>query len=186
MGGRGSTRWGAYRKRYTVEQSLALSIGDITGHVRPISGQMTRCTYIWYERRQPSGSMVVDLDWTDSPQPVLWIFFTLPGIDEPLWQRLGLTSTPIGKNGGVRWWMLCPECHGKFAKLYLPPDASSFMCRHCHDLTYRSCQESHCHNWLHGLLASKMGITVKEAKRVMDRMPSAYERRRARVTVMDS
>lgn len=51
--------------------------------------------------------------------------------------------------GGVRSWFLCPVsvdgvyCGNRCSKLYLPPAGKYFGCRHCYDLTYRSCQESH-------------------------------------------
>lgn len=65
--------------------------------------------------------------------------------------------------GGRRLWFLCPEgrrglprldgggvvaernlCGRRVTKLYLPPGGERFACRRCHDLTYRSCQRSHC------------------------------------------
>lgn len=51
--------------------------------------------------------------------------------------------------GGVRYWLTCTlmangQCCGRrVGKLYLPPGSDYFGCRHCHDLTYRSCRESH-------------------------------------------
>ena len=32
-------------------------------------------------------------------------------------------------------------CYWQVAKLYLPPGSRYFGCRHCHNLTYTSCQE---------------------------------------------
>jgi len=40
--------------------------------------------------------------------------------------------------GGVRYWFLCPKCGKRVAILYC---AKYFVCRHCLNLTYRSCQE---------------------------------------------
>jgi hypothetical protein len=51
--------------------------------------------------------------------------------------------------GGRRWWFTCPlvvngvPCGRRVGKLYLPPGAQYFGCRHCHDLTYQSAQEAH-------------------------------------------
>jgi hypothetical protein len=51
--------------------------------------------------------------------------------------------------GGIRWWWTCPmvndgiTCGRRVAKLHRPPNRHLFGCRDCHDLTYRSCQESH-------------------------------------------
>ncbi len=56
---------------------------------------------------------------------------------EELDYEIGLTTTPCNY-GGFRWWFLCPKCRKRVAKLYL---WKYFYCRHCHNLTYRSCQE---------------------------------------------
>jgi hypothetical protein len=51
-------------------------------------------------------------------------------------------------HAGMRWWFVCPlsihggPCGRRVGKLYLPAHARYFGCRHCHDLTYRSCQTS--------------------------------------------
>src|SRR5262249_51545398 len=56
-----------------------------------------------------------------------------------------LVTTPCHL-GGVRWWFICPlsrngvGCGRRVRKLYLC--GKYFGCRHCHNLTYRSCQES--------------------------------------------
>ena len=57
--------------------------------------------------------------------------------------------------GGYRYWFLCPlwinghPCHRRVAVLYKPPSCSLFGCRLCHDLTYKSSQESHKYDWLY-------------------------------------
>lgn len=43
--------------------------------------------------------------------------------------------------GGRRYWLRCPRCHSRRAKVYLPPGERRFACRDCHDLTYTSVQE---------------------------------------------
>jgi hypothetical protein len=56
-----------------------------------------------------------------------------------------LVTTPCHL-GGVRWWFICPltkrgvACRRRVRKLYLC--GKYFGCRHCHDLVYRSSQES--------------------------------------------
>jgi hypothetical protein len=51
--------------------------------------------------------------------------------------------------GGLRWWFTCPlivngvACNRRVGKLFLPPGAQYFGCRHCHNLSYRSSQEAH-------------------------------------------
>jgi hypothetical protein len=49
--------------------------------------------------------------------------------------------------GGKRYWFICPlernghPCRRRAGKLYIPPGAKYFGCRHCYDLTYRSQKE---------------------------------------------
>lgn len=46
--------------------------------------------------------------------------------------------------GGFRPWFRCPgivdgeECNRRVEKIYRPPKNTHFLCRHCHDVTYRS------------------------------------------------
>jgi hypothetical protein len=51
-----------------------------------------------------------------------------------------LDTTPCNF-GGKRWWFLCPNCNRRRRILYLPPGATYFLCRICHNLTYESQQE---------------------------------------------
>ena len=56
--------------------------------------------------------------------------------------KVDITDTPCHL-GGVRYWFICPlrNCGRRVGKLYLPLGGKYFACRHCYDLTYRSCQE---------------------------------------------
>ena len=42
--------------------------------------------------------------------------------------------------GGHRPWLICMDCGRRVGVIYLR--VKKFACRHCHNLTYRSCQES--------------------------------------------
>ena len=46
--------------------------------------------------------------------------------------------------GSSRPWSVClgSECGERVGKLYRPPPAALFLCRHCHDLGYESSQKS--------------------------------------------
>jgi hypothetical protein len=44
--------------------------------------------------------------------------------------------------GGRRPWFRCPRCDDRVGKLYLPPRGHYFLCRDCHDLSYRSSRKS--------------------------------------------
>lgn len=60
--------------------------------------------------------------------------------------NIRLTTTPCNY-GGIRYWFICPcwrggsngkFCNRRVRKLYLPPSACEFGCRHCHNLSYAS------------------------------------------------
>jgi len=51
--------------------------------------------------------------------------------------------------------------------LYLPAGSLYFGCRHCYDLTYRSCQDSHKRDFLADLIMTRIPeMTTEQAKRV--------------------
>lgn len=82
--------------------------------------------------------------------------------------EIRLITTEARPFGGEQFWFLCPMCEfsletertifckRKVRKLYLPPGWDVFGCRVCYNLTYRSCQQSHCRSsqppsWLQAL-----------------------------------
>ncbi|MGA8215918.1 MAG: hypothetical protein WB799_20160 [Candidatus Sulfotelmatobacter sp.] len=73
-----------------------------------------------------------------------------------------ITTTP-SHLGGKRHWFKCPivrdgkTCGRRVGRLYLPPGAPAFGCRHCHNLTYRSARE---HNKRKGALARNAFVTA--------------------------
>lgn len=103
------------------------------------------------------------------------------------WFRLSYTKTRTGEQvdyritltttrapwGAVRWWFVCPlvtngrPCGRRAGKLYLPPGARYYGCRHCYRLTYTSCNESRKYDGLYRTLARDMGWDPADVKRVM-------------------
>jgi len=72
-------------------------------------------------------------------------------------------------SGGLRVWWKCPQCGKRVRNLYSPPGPYPFACRECHDLTYKSCQESH--NWRERFFAqmgAKFGASAREMQAVWD------------------
>ena len=61
--------------------------------------------------------------------------------------KVQLTTTPCNF-GGVRYWFICPlskkgvYCGRSVGKLYCPPGANYYGCRHCYNLSYESRNES--------------------------------------------
>jgi len=76
--------------------------------------------------------------------------------------------------GGVRWWFTCPlvvrglPCERRVGKLYLPPGGLYFGCRHCYDLTYTSCHESHKYDGLWRTIAAETGYAPNMVKRIIE------------------
>jgi hypothetical protein len=63
--------------------------------------------------------------------------------------RIRFESTPQHL-GGVRWWLLCPRCGRRRAKLYSHPSTlAAYACRECHQLRYRSQCLSMPERWRH-------------------------------------
>jgi hypothetical protein len=75
----------------------------------------------------------------------LRLMYSIKSMNAELDYPVQLITTPCHL-GGVRWWFICPlsrnsvACGRRVRKLYLC--GKYFGCRHCHNLTYRSCQES--------------------------------------------
>jgi hypothetical protein len=79
----------------------------------------------------------------------------------------------VPRFGGLRWWFICPLtadgrlCGRRVGKLYLPPRASYFGCRHCYDLSYTSRQQSRQFDAVYRGLAASTGMDVKTVKSAM-------------------
>jgi hypothetical protein len=79
--------------------------------------------------------------------PWIRLFYTITRTHDKMDYRIRLTTTSP-YFGGLRWWYICPlsvngrSCHRRIGKLYLPNYARFYGCRHCYELTYRSCQEA--------------------------------------------
>lgn len=105
--------------------------------------------------------------------------YTLTG-DHPreVKERVHLTTTVL-TSGGLRYWFTCPnlKCGRRVNKIYLPPGAEYFACRHCYNLTYRSCQEARKpeHDELWSTLAGRIGCTPRQAKRMITRRYPLYK-----------
>ncbi len=75
--------------------------------------------------------------------------------------------------GGTRWWFRCPlavnntPCLRRVGKLYVPPGRLHYGCRHCYDLTYTSCQESHKYDRLFGQIARELGCAPELVKELL-------------------
>jgi len=158
MGGYGSGSHWEDRRKSTAEQSRVLDVNWLTREgvfdtVGAGSGSVTWSNLyrgessIAYEVIMPLRRMRLKYSVTRSGE----------NIDYPV--TLTTTCLPWG---GQRWWFTCPltrdgkPCERRVGKLYLPPGGRYFGCRHCHDLTYRSCQDSHQNDKLFSLCPAEI------------------------------
>ena len=177
MGGPGSGRWALHDKKTTVEECLPLDANKLAR-----DGMISRSPggglLVWTSTR--TGEQTASAGYRREVIEGIVVFrllYTVTGrdgqklnVDEPI--VLQTTRPPIG---GLRWWFTCPHmvdgrpCRRRAGKLYLPPGRRYFGCRHCHDLTYTSCQESHQYDRLFRVLAHDTGFDPSLVKRVLSR-----------------
>ena len=173
MGGLGSgQRWGEL-VRGTVESCLTLDMNRLRQSKLVFRGpRQALITWTWAGTGEKVGSVAC---WTEPAggrvtHLVLKYTATIDGQRHEIVERIRLQTTPM-PNGGVRWWFTCPlACDGVFCgrrvgTLHLPPGARYFACRHCHMLTYTSCQESHKYDGVFRELGVPTGLTPREATR---------------------
>lgn len=158
MGGYGSGRWGSEVTKHTVEDCLSLKIKYLVkkGLLQPnrrTVGTLTWSNSITNEVTSTIG-YEVDTTKTHFSFDFIRLFYTRTKVKDEVDYKILLTTTQPNY-GGLRWWFRCSlmvnnrPCTRKVANLYLSSSSRYFGCRHCLDLTYRSCQESDKRvNWL--------------------------------------
>jgi hypothetical protein len=166
MGGSGSGRWRWHDKKTTVEECLTLSAGKLARE--GIIAQSPGSGWLCWTNTATGGttaSACYSCEVSDD-RIILRLRFTVTRHDDSsvdVGEPIAVQTTPSAV-GGRRWWFTCPlivngrVCGRRVGKLYLPPGARYFGCRHCHDLTYTSCQESHRYDRLFGRLAAETGV----------------------------
>ncbi len=95
------------------------------------------------------GSASANLEISDTnASPVLRVRYSLDTFtawphadDSPEFDRTIFTCATRQRPGGLRHWLLCPECRRRCCLLYFNQGATVFACCHCHDLIHRSAQE---------------------------------------------
>jgi hypothetical protein len=182
MGGRGSGshyHWWRHDKKTTVEDCLSLDANRWMRDGILQAGVCRRGSWEWTYRGGGGFTVNYDLDTRDLSWPSvrLWYSWVWRPAQETQSAdyRVRLTVTRP-HFGGLRWWFVCPltvnnrTCNRRVGKLYLPPQARYFGCRHCHDLTYTTCQDSHKLDRMYRLMAADMGWDFDSVKRGMARI----------------
>lgn len=175
MGGYGSGRpWGFGRT--TVDDCLSLDVNKLArdGLLRPKVCDFGILNWRNTSTGKKISSCAFVLNTMDPSYPCIRITYRLCRTNEEVdfTVRLQVTSPYFG---GARWWLTCPlvhdgiPCNRRTGKLYLPPGGKYYGCRHCYDLTYRSCQESHKFDSLYARIAKGTGATPNMVKYLLSR-----------------
>jgi hypothetical protein len=135
-------------------------------------------SWAWFRdagRKEQTASIGYEVNTLDPAGPWLRLTYTLTASKVDVDYRIALQTTRL-RFGGARWWFTCPlvaddvPCDRRVGKLYLPPGGRYFGCRHCHRLTYTSCQESRKYDGVARLLAEDLGQDFAAVKRMMKRI----------------
>ncbi len=152
MGGFGSgctDHWWRPPKKPVVERCLFLDANRWTREGILKSGVCHAGSWGWTYPGGKGFSVRYEVNTLDPGRPVLRLAYSWAwaGSEELHSASYALRLTTTRPHfGGLRWWFVCPlvadgrPCNRRVGKLYLPPRARHFGCRHCHSLTYTSCQ----------------------------------------------
>ena len=149
MGGKGSSRWQGYAKKETVEICRILNANSLMRTFVLQEGIHRSGRFVWRNARtgEQTASIDYEVDTTDMALPWVRLRYTFTEQHAEMDYRIRLQTTQP-RWGGLRWWFTChllingTVCRRRVGKLYLPPGKRYFACRHCHALTYMSCQTS--------------------------------------------
>ena len=191
MGGYGSTRWGLHYKRIAVEECKVLPISlfkNAINYVIENQGESWGGSVSWSCRGEPAGRIsYLVYSENDYPKVKLQYKFTESGLEMDY--PISLSHSELTW-GAKRWWFTCPlkkdgyQCNRRVGKLYLPPGGRYFGCRHCYNLSYSSCQESHKFDSFYKEFALRMnesipGFSSRDAKNALEGLEERWERESA-------
>jgi hypothetical protein len=169
MGGMGSGRSTSYGSRKdTVEECREIDAVRFTREKIITPDAFKLGAWLWRDARthETRSSIEYIANTRYGTPPYLQLRYTLTKTREPIAYKTWLTTTNLHW-GGVRWWFLCPlttagrSCGRRVRKLYLPPGGKYFDCRHCYDLTYQSCRDSHKYDGLINSMAASLGFPIE-------------------------
>ena len=153
MGGSGSGNryhWHRRSKKTAVEHCLSLDANRWMREGILARGVIHSGTWHWTYKSGKSCSIDYWVNTCETDFPLVQLSYSWKrDSGEPQSEQYSIHLTMTYPHyGGIRWWFVCPlviggqPCKRRVGKLYLPPSARFFGCRHCYDLTYTSCQES--------------------------------------------
>lgn len=166
-------RW-PYSNRYAVEECKSITTKFFKQHhffSRDVDSQKIS----WGKDDEITGTIRIQTSMS-STEPYIRLFYTVThndtGEKSALNYRVMLSST-LCHYGGQRWWFICPlmvngkSCNRRVSALHLS-NSYYFGCRHCLNLTYKSCKKNHRYDDLYAFLGMDLGLTAKELKKALD------------------
>lgn len=162
MGGFGSGSHWMHRRKYTADQCVDLDVNWLTREGLFDGMNVRAGTLSWSSSNLARQTFAAEYEVSTLFR---WIRLKYtPGEDsDQVDQYVPLTTSPLPW-GGRRWWFTCPmtsngkKCDRRVGKLYLPRGGRYFACRHCYDLTYQSCRDSHRFDKLFRMDAEEIAI----------------------------
>ena len=136
---------GVRDKKQTVEHAQGVSVFNLRKW-GVLAAPWGHWTLQWEFDGKVTSSIGIEKTYTTGDKPALRFRYSLThsltGEKTNVDYMTDLIATPCCF-GGVRYWFRCAgkSCGRRVAKFYSPPGASYFLCRHCHNLTYRSRQD---------------------------------------------
>jgi len=148
MGGYGSGQRFGYVKSL-IEDSYKLSMKPLKENIKRVD--LSGVSFYGDLQWSIAGRKVADISYRilkDGGEISIWLIYLIKSraLDLSCPVPIQTTAPPFG---GRRYWFTCPlvlngrSCQRRVGMLFLPPGGNYFGCRHCHDLTYTSCRESH-------------------------------------------
>ncbi len=132
MGGYGSGRYFRYNTKCTVEDCRSVDANDFARWKMFREGQRYTSTR-WTLGDRETGSCGVITQIGDGLTCCAFLFNNRRVPVALSWYAPGY--------GGRRYFFLCPVCHRRVRTLHFK--GRELACRICHNLTYKSCNESH-------------------------------------------
>lgn len=169
LGGYGSGRGFLYSKKTTVEDCRSLTIKDLVREKVLMPEVWHKGGWVWRNghTNEVTSSINYEINTHNLSDAWMRLTYQFTRTKQNFNYPIKLVATEP-HYGGCRWWFICPlicrgrPCNRRVSKLFLPPSAVYYGCRHCHDLTYTSSQESHKGDAIFRSLSAVSEITREE------------------------
>ena len=137
MGGAGSGRRSTGTARALVSDALELDVGELVRRGVIGCGIRTSTIFRWPGESGDGAAVRIESRCRERKGSAV-LSYSLDGEAVRLGVRLQTTRPNFG---GRRWWLTCPQCRRRVAKLYFN-SGDHFTCRGCQDLAYASSRRS--------------------------------------------